>query len=234
VVAGRWRPFADGYKRKLVALGHKPTTVRQHLRLMGQLSGWLAGEGLGAGDLTRARAEVFLDARRTGGQRPPATMASMAKLLDDLIEQRVVRAELPAVASPRDVLVDEYRRHLIHDRGLSASTVSRYARFAKQFLSQRASRIGTALGVEGLSSAEVNAYLLLASSRLVVDSAKREAADLRALLRFLYLSFPRFSGDFPTRFDFANRERKSWERGSIRSSCVSVRCGCIGSRIRSR
>jgi integrase/recombinase XerD len=187
VVAGRWRPFADGYKRKLVALGHKPTTVRQHLRLMGQLSGWLAGEGLGAGDLTRARAEVFLDARRTGGQRPPATMASMAKLLDDLIEQRVVRAELPAVASPRDVLVDEYRRHLIHDRGLSASTVSRYARFAKQFLSQRASRIGTALGVEGLSSAEVNAYLLLASSRLVVDSAKREAADLRALLRFLYL-----------------------------------------------
>jgi site-specific recombinase XerD len=114
-------------------------------------------------------------------------MASMAKLLDDLIEQRVVRAELPAVASPRDVLVDEYRRHLIHDRGLSASTVSRYARFAKQFLSQRASRIGTALGVEGLSSAEVNAYLLLASSRLVVDSAKREAADLRALLRFLYL-----------------------------------------------
>ena len=179
--------FADGYKRKLVALGHKPTTVRQHLRLMGQLSGWLAGEGLGAGDLTRARAKEFLDARRTGGQRPPATMASMAKLLDDLIEQRVVRAELPAVASPRDVLVDEYRRHLVHDRGLSASTVSRYARFAKQFLSHRASRIGTALGVEGLSSAEVNAYLLAASSRLVVESAKREAADLRALLRFLYL-----------------------------------------------
>ena len=184
---GPLAPFADGYKRKLVALGHKPTTVRQHLRLMGQLIGWLAGEGLGAGDLTRARAEEFLDARRTGGQRPPATMASMAKLLDDLIEQRVVRAELPAVASPRDVLVDEYRRHLVHDRGLSASTVSRYARFAKQFLSQRASRIGTALGVEGLSSAEVNAYLLAASSRLVVESAKREAADLRALLRFLYL-----------------------------------------------
>ena len=73
---GPLAPFADGYKRKLVALGHKPTTVRQHLRLMGQLSGWLAGEGLGAGDLTRARAEEFLDARRTGGQRPPATMAS--------------------------------------------------------------------------------------------------------------------------------------------------------------
>ena len=30
---GPLAPFADGYKRKLVALGHKPTTVRQHLRL---------------------------------------------------------------------------------------------------------------------------------------------------------------------------------------------------------
>ena len=34
---------------------------------------------------------------------------------------------------------------------------------------------------------EVNDYLLEAAGRLVIESAKREAADLRALLRFLYL-----------------------------------------------
>ncbi|MGJ5671681.1 barstar family protein (plasmid) [Rhodococcus aetherivorans] len=49
------------------------------------------------------------------------------------------------------------------------------------------------------------------------------------------VSFPRLPGDFRTRFDRRNRGRtSSWERGSIHRSCVSVRSGCIGSRIRSR
>jgi hypothetical protein len=49
------------------------------------------------------------------------------------------------------------------------------------------------------------------------------------------LWFPRFSGDFRIRFDLANQRKEvPWERGSIRSSCVSARCGCTGSRIRSR
>ena len=39
-----------------------------------------------------------------------------------------------------------------------------------------------------LTSAEVSGYMLEAGSRLVVESAKREAADLRTLLRFLYLN----------------------------------------------
>jgi Integrase core domain len=42
-------------------------------------------------------------------------------------------------------------------------------------------------------------------------------------LEIVSLSFPRFLGDFRTRFDLANRRRKSrWERGSTRWSCASV------------
>ena len=67
------------------------------------------------------------------------------------------------------------------------TTVTRYERFARRFLSERAARTSLETGAEGLTSAEVNAYMLEAASRLVVESAKREAADLRALLRFLYL-----------------------------------------------
>jgi hypothetical protein len=52
----------------------------------------------------------------------------------------------------------------------------------------RASRTGLETGTEGLTSGEVNAYMLDVSARLVVESAKREAADLRALLRYLYLA----------------------------------------------
>lgn len=180
-------PFAGGYERKLLGLGHKPGAVQHYLGLMGQLNRWLAGEGLRVGDLTPAKVEEFLGARRAGGRRRVPTLASVAPLLDYLTDQQVVRMAAPAVVAPGDELLANYRHHLLHDRGLTPGTVLRYERFAKRFLSQRASRLGGPSGAEDLTMTEVNAYLLEASSRLVVESAKREAGDLRALLRFLYL-----------------------------------------------
>ncbi|MGZ4524400.1 MAG: tyrosine-type recombinase/integrase [Mycobacteriaceae bacterium] len=177
--------FASGFELKLVGLGYRPATVSRYLGLMGQLNRWLADEGLGVGDLSPARVEEFLGVRRAGRRRAP-TLASLVPLLDYLSDEQVLLA--PAmVATARDELLAAYRHHLLRDRGLTPTTVLRYKRFAKRFLAQRASRIGTRLGTEELTSTEVNDYLLEASSRLVVDSAKREAADLRALLRFLYL-----------------------------------------------
>ncbi len=179
-------PFAAGYERKLLGLGHKPGALAKYLGLMGQLDHWLAGAGLGVGDLSLARVEEFLAARRAGGQRRVPTLVGVTPLLEYLTEH-VSCAAAPAVATARDALLTSYRSHLLDDRGLTPGTVLRYERFAKRFLAQRASRIGGELGAEGLTSVEVNAYLLETSARLVVESAKREAADLRALLRFLYL-----------------------------------------------
>jgi len=115
-------------------------------------------------------------------------MASLAPLLDYLRAQQVLAPEQPGPTTPRDDLLSRYRRHLEKDRGLMPTTVRRYERFARRFLALRASRTGLETGAEGLTSAAVNAYMLEAGSRLVVESAKREAADLRSLLRFLYLS----------------------------------------------
>jgi integrase len=94
----------------------------------------------------------------------------------------------PAVEpTRRELLLLDYRRHLVEARGLTATTVRRYENFARRFLAERASRTGEETGAEGLTSAEVNTYMVRASVRLVVESAKREAADLRALLRYLYI-----------------------------------------------
>ena len=46
--------------------------------------------------------------------------------------------------------------------GLTSATVLRYQRFAGRFLAQRASRNGGVLGCEGLTSVEINDYLLAA------------------------------------------------------------------------
>jgi hypothetical protein len=39
-------PFADGFPRELLKLGHPPGVAKHHLVLMGQLSRWLFVEGL--------------------------------------------------------------------------------------------------------------------------------------------------------------------------------------------
>lgn len=184
---GPLAPFAAGYLEELKRLGHSAGTAQHHLALMGQLNYWLSSADLGVVELNSATAEEFLAARRAGGQRRVPTMATLGRLLDYLRALGAVPRDQPMALSSREVLLARYHHHLVHDRGLMPSTVLRYERFAARFLAGRAARIGVEIGVERLTSAEVNAHLLDASSRLVVESVKREAADLAALLRFLYL-----------------------------------------------
>jgi integrase/recombinase XerD len=179
--------FAEGFWQGLLGQGHPPGGAKHHLVLMGQLNRWMSDQGLEAEDLTPAVAERFLVSRRACGQRRVPTLASLAPLFDYLRSQRVLPLEQPTVPTRRDELVERYQRHLAGGRGLTPATVLRYERFARRFLAGRSAGTGGETGAEGLTSAEVSAWMLEAGSRLTVESAKREAADLRALLRFLYL-----------------------------------------------
>jgi integrase/recombinase XerD len=176
-------PFARGYRQELMRLGHPPSTVKPYMVQLGQLNRWLSDEGLSVSGLTSVVAEAFLATRRARGRR----RASLAPFLEYLRRQDVLAPAPTPPPTVRDGVLTRYHRHLVHDRGLRPTTVLRYERFARRFLAQRASWIGVEVGTEGLTSTAVNSYMLEASSRLVVESAKREAADLRALLRFLYL-----------------------------------------------
>jgi site-specific recombinase XerD len=184
---GPLAPFADGFRQELLGLDHPPESVKHYLVLMGQLDGWLMVEGREVVELTAAVAEEFLVTRRARGQRRVPTLASLVPLFEYLKKQGAVRAEEPKPPTAREVLLAGYHHHLVHERGLTPSTVVRYERFARRFLAQRALRTGTDIGTEKLASPEISAFMLETGSRLVVESAKREAADLRSLLRFFYL-----------------------------------------------
>lgn len=180
-------PFAEAFRVELEEAGHPSGSVKHYLLLMGRLNRWLVAEEIGVESLTTSVAQDFLDSKRDAGQGRVLTLASLRPLFSCLERASVLAPEAPVEPTPLDSLLADYRRHLIDDRGLTTTTVRRYESFARRFLSERAGRTGTEGGFEGLTSVEVNKFMLDASARLVVESAKREAADLRALLRYLYL-----------------------------------------------
>lgn len=85
-------------------------------------------------------------------------------------------------------LMDDYRRWMITDRGLTSRTVGRYEKSARCFLAWRAAAAGGGTGAEDLNAGPVSTYLLAEVSRgLAPGSLQGRVAELRSLLRFLYL-----------------------------------------------
>jgi site-specific recombinase XerD len=184
---GPLMPFAAGYRRRLAEFGYTAGSITNHLSVLGRLNRWLVDEGLGAEELTRARVEQLFAGRRVRGDRCVRVVHGLATLLDYLDDQQVLQSDPPPTETPLSELLTRYARHLVHDRGLAPRTVMRYERMARRFLQHRTSLGGGETGAEDLDMAEIHGYLLECRSRLAAGSTKREAADLRALLRFLYL-----------------------------------------------
>lgn len=219
---GPLMPFADGFRRHLIGLGYPPGSAKRHLDLMGQLDRWLTAEGLTVGEVTRQICVRFLAARRAAGQLRVPTLVSLAALVDYLTAQGVWTAEPVSAPTDRDVLLARYHRHLVDERGLTRTTVVRYERFARRFLAHRAACAGTDIGMERLSSQEVNSYLLEATCHLVVASAKREAADLRSLLRFSY-----FDGLLDADLGMAMPPVASWRGTSLPSTMGAAQVNTV-------
>jgi len=178
-------PQVEGYRDWLTGRGYASATVRNMLKDLGQVGRWLAAEGLGVADLDEDRVAQFLAWRHDAGHRRVPGPRGLAPLLRYLRETGVVRAARASTA-PLDVLIDRYRRWLCEDRGLAAQTVLRYEKTARRFLAGQAT---TAAGLqpETLTGAQVNAFLLAECGRVSRGSAKGRVAELRSLLRFLYL-----------------------------------------------
>lgn len=176
--------YADGFRVELAGLGYTSTGVVRKLWEVGRLSDWMAAAGVDVDELTTGRMQDFVAAHEQVGERPigPRTLRPLLRYLRGLS----VAPEETVGSSPVDQLVGRYRVWLVEDRGLAARTVGRYETTARRFLELRASSAG-GCGVEGLSGADVTGFLLAECTRVAVGSAKGRVAELRSLLRFLFL-----------------------------------------------
>jgi site-specific recombinase XerD len=183
--AGLLGPQVEGYRAWLTQRGYTPGTVRNMLKDFGRVGVWLSGAGFEASQFNEEQASAVLAARRASGRRRIPGPRGMTPLLTYLREAGVVAAEQPSV-TPLGALLGQYRSWMIHERGLAATTVLRYENTARRFLQEQASA-DEVFAPTALTGADINAFLLRECGRVSAGSAKGRVAELRSILRFLYL-----------------------------------------------
>jgi site-specific recombinase XerD len=109
----------------------------------------------------------------------------MAPLLSYLREVDVAPVAKPSL-TPLGSLLGQYRSWLVGERGLAATTVRRYENTARRFLQEQASA-DEMFEPAALSGVDINAFLLRECGRVSAGSAKGRVAELRSILRFLYV-----------------------------------------------
>ena len=177
--------YVEGYQVWLARQGYTPTTVRNMLKDLGRVGLWMLREGLVTAQLDEDAMVAFLAARHRAGHRRVSGTRAMVPLLSYLRDVGVTPVAKP-VLTPLGALLGEYRTWLVQERGLAATTVLRYENTARRFLQQQAMVDGV-LETAGLIGVDVNAFLLRECGRVSSGSAKGRVAELRSVLRFLYL-----------------------------------------------
>jgi integrase/recombinase XerD len=184
-VFGPLAPYASAFHQELRSRGYTHLSAAQQLRLVANISQWLAGEGLGAAELMPERVEAFCVNRRGEGHTHLRTAKALAPLLAFLREQGVLsEPAVPTPVSAEDLLLERYRNYLVHERGLVEHVVSAWMRAAGLFVAEYPGLVGNGAAV---AAADVSAFCVRELPRRGVSAAKNLAAALRSFLRFLYL-----------------------------------------------
>ena len=186
VVSGPLAPYAAGFASWLSSRAYSRSATADRLYQLDQLSRWLEREGLDVGELTGEQAERFAAARRAAGRVTWASPQSTMLPLGYLRALGVVPTPAPVVPEgPLEQLLEDYRRYLSVERGLTDHTVlDAYEPVAWLFLAGREGSDG--LGLERLSAADVS--LARECPKRSVSGARDLVCALRSLLRYLQLA----------------------------------------------
>jgi integrase/recombinase XerD len=188
VVTGPLAAYAAGFCGELERQGYAAQPASELAQLMAHVSRWLDGQGLMPEELTGEVADRFLADRR-GKYRKFRTRHGLLPVLTHLRRIGVVPSAEPVVQDIRaDValLVEEYRRFLINERGLAEVSIRRYLPAVRGFLAGLPAPVEAELG--RLSAAEVSRFVLDQAGLRSVPDAKSMVTALRSLLRFLFVT----------------------------------------------
>ncbi len=182
-VTGPLTPFAPMLKARLGERGYTPLSTVIVMRLVAHLSRWLDANALGVADLTGGQVERYIAARRAGGRTSALSACSLDSVLAMLAGAGAPVPQTAAVpATGQEALLSDFRRHLLGERALAASTAAAYVAYARRFLAGVAGA-----GLVGLAAADVTRAVAAEAQAVSAASAQYFVVALRAFLRFCFL-----------------------------------------------
>ena len=185
-VTGPLESYVSGFVVALMERGYTPVSIGHQLRLMAHVSRWLASEGFGSDDLSPARVEQFLAARRAAGYVNYLTPRALLALLEYLRDVGVAPPAGEPALSQVEELLGRYRGWLCSERGLAAVTARNYADMVRPFVAARLNATGE-LELRGLAAGDVLAFVLAQCPHRRSGSAKLLVTALRSLLGYLHV-----------------------------------------------
>ena len=185
-VRGPLEPFARGFADRLASEGYTANSAALQLGVMAHASRCLAAGGWGVEDLTVARVEEFLSARRAAGYRQYLSAKAMAPLMGYPRGLGVAPALVRGPMTPADALLGRYREWLIGERSVAAGTARGYADAVRPFVTSQAGPDG-APRMRGVEPADITGFVVAVCPGMPTGTAKLTVTALRSLLRWMCL-----------------------------------------------
>lgn len=173
--------YLDAYLKRIEDQGFSRTSAPMHLYAIARFSKWLQARQFGIHEVDEDVVARFL--KRDPAIVHDAECATLRRLLTILREVGVIALPSPLSKSTREQFLDEYRRHILQERGLAESTARYYIGFAERFLSYKFGE-GELKFVE-LRAADVTKFIQ-DSAPLAKERVKLLVTGIRSFLRYLW------------------------------------------------
>ena len=183
--AGLFGSHLDSFVATVSKLGYARSTVRERLRLLGDLEQWLKRKRLVLVDLQEQVVKRFLETRRRAGRLRNGDARTVHHFLEHLRDKAIIPStELPIDRSPLTMLQKQYETYLRKERGLAPVTIGRYWPFLRHFLVERFGEGPICL--RELAPDDISGFLLRHARSGSPGVAKLMVTALHSFFRFLF------------------------------------------------
>jgi site-specific recombinase XerD len=175
-----------GYFAEMQVKGFRPGTIALRRQLVAQLSRWLDAQHLGTADVTPERLEAFFALRRQRARvlhTSPQALRAFVALLD---REGVLPRPVPSPPGRIDLVMDDYRRYLLRERGIAEAKARNYLDIARRFLGGLAG--DETLDLDSVTAETVVRFVVATCVTFKPSTAKCVAVAMRSLLRYMHLS----------------------------------------------
>lgn len=175
----------DAYATRLGECHYARETARHKLRIISDLSRWLARVELDIVDLDDRSIATFFQQRQRYDAKGSGDLAAVRLFLDLLRERGVLAEKPPAEGRSGRPTEIAFERYLREERRVSESAVNNSVPFIRRFLDDRFGTSPVSLG--DITPTDITQFVLRVARTMSSCRAKLLVGALRSYFRFLYV-----------------------------------------------